>query len=149
MDAEYVYSFLYINTSSTYRYSVPYIMYFYKETNMKYVSYRLREINDLDFLYGCMAIGHRYKKKIVLAFPNNGLVKITNSFIQHSYSTYWKALIKNKHYSCDTVPSEDSHHLTEQSAWKGSFFGAAVATVARTSSPRSSIFQCGFLLTAL
>jgi hypothetical protein len=49
MDAVYVYSFLYINISSTYRYLVPYVMYFYHETNMKYVSYRLREINDFDF----------------------------------------------------------------------------------------------------
>jgi len=47
MDAVYVYSFLYINISSTYRYLVPYVMYFYHETNMKYGSYRLREINDL------------------------------------------------------------------------------------------------------
>jgi hypothetical protein len=49
MDAEYVYSFLYINTSSIYRYLVPYTMYFYYITNMKYVLYRLREINDFDF----------------------------------------------------------------------------------------------------
>jgi hypothetical protein len=41
--------YLYINISPTYRYLVPYVMYFYHETNMKYVSYRLREINDFDF----------------------------------------------------------------------------------------------------
>ncbi len=34
---------------SLYHYLVPYVMYFYHETNMKYVSYRLREINDFDF----------------------------------------------------------------------------------------------------
>ncbi len=28
---------------------MPYVMYFYHETNMKYVWYRLREINDFDF----------------------------------------------------------------------------------------------------
>ena len=49
MGVIHVYSFLYINISSTYRYLVPYVMYFYHETNMKYVSYRLREINDFDF----------------------------------------------------------------------------------------------------
>ncbi len=48
MDAEYVYSFLYINISSIYRYLVPYIMFFY-ETNMKYVSYRLWIVKDFDF----------------------------------------------------------------------------------------------------
>ncbi len=40
----------YINISSAYRYLVPYIMYFYHKTNMKYVSYRLREINDFDLI---------------------------------------------------------------------------------------------------
>jgi hypothetical protein len=36
---------------SLYHYLVPYVMYFCYETNMKYVSYRLREINDFDLIF--------------------------------------------------------------------------------------------------
>jgi hypothetical protein len=36
---------------SFYRYLVPYVMYFYHETNIKYVLYQLREINDFDLIW--------------------------------------------------------------------------------------------------
>jgi hypothetical protein len=52
---------------SLYRFLVPFVMYFYHETNMKYVSYRLREINDFDLID---LIGKTIRKLKLVSYSN-------------------------------------------------------------------------------